>query len=308
MLSMNLAVVHQQMPAEHGVMVAWRDNTATVKNNNGWGFVRVGASRAHPTLGSVSDLPAIGELGLVATIDDEVSIWVCSVHWQGKNPLVPGTSFWHTDAGACLQTNQDGEMQLDLPSGIQIRNTANDTPWPLPAGSSNASVGMADCFPLTIAHPSGLSIQISPAGDVVISDAATISASSAGTVGVTAYGAVTIQTLPMTQDPNDALDTDAADLLVPAVPAIVPNVDITINSNGNLNLTATGNVNLNASGNVALQGGGANFVMAPFLQNWANAHTHPIAIPGSSAVTLAPTQDATATAAWQSKTLQGLHG
>lgn len=278
MIGLNLAVVHEQRPDQNGVLVAWRDGTSQQESGTGWGFCRVLEGRAHPTLGSSSDLPAVGELGLVATVDAEVSVWIGSVHWQANNPIapavegVPRRSFWHHDSGACLQIDQEGALQVDLPSGIQIRNNGTDTPWPLPSGSSKATPGGAVVHPLTIAHPSGLSIQISPFGDLSITDARTISATSAGVVDLTAYGAVTIQTLPMAQDPLASLDED----LINLEPPVVPNVDITVNGAGAVNLNATGAVNV-AGASVALMDGSVQFAMKPFVDwvtSWLTSHVH----------------------------------
>ena len=288
MIGLNLAVVHQQLPEKNGVLVAWRDGTSQVDSGTGYGFCRVGSSRAHPTLGSASDLPAVGELGLVATVDSEVNVWVCSLHWLDVNaldavdPSVPRRSFWHHDSGACLQVDADGQFQVDLPFGLQIRANGTDTPWPFPGGSSSATPGGTDILPLTISHPSGLSIKVSPFGDIVIDNANSISASSGGAVAVTAYGAVSIETLPQKSDPNSVLDTNSDNPYT--VPVAAPDVSINITGAGAVNVKSTGAVSIWGA-SVEIMQGAVQFVMQPFVSYITalfDLHTHSGVTSGSN--------------------------
>ena len=277
MIGLNLAIVHEQVPSRHGVLVVWRSlaaQGAPDPTDDGFGFCRVMARRAHPTLGTEMDLPEVGELGLVATIDPEVNVWLGSLHWQEDNAIIPGLSLKRHDSGVTSQINDSGECQLDLPGGVRLRSTLTDAPMAIPAGQPNIhSLGANAPTYLALEHPSGLILKISPTGDLTIQGAGAVTMVATQPIAITAYGSFSLTT--SAGNPNAAVDW---------APGYTPNIDININAGGNLNL----------------QGGGSQFCMKP-LWDWVKTHTHPgnnqqPATPPTDASVLSPT------------TLAGPHG
>jgi len=334
MMGANLAVVHAQVPERNGVQVTWRNlqfQGAPNPSDEGYGFVRVGSQRAHPALGMETDLPAVGELGLVLTLDEEVSIWVCSVPWQDNNAISPGLTLKRHDSGVISQINASGECQLDFPGGICIRTTIADEPLIIPTGSNIKDLGASTTNWMAIDHPSGLSLKISPLGDVDITGANGISMSAVAPISIQGFGTFNLSTLPMADNPNAALDWGTGPN---GTGMVQPVLDVTVNSGGKLiltsagdtditatgalNITSTGtatlhsggSLNLNATGTVNLQGGGVQFAMAAIV-DWATSHTHSVS--GTSATGGAVTGTAAAAstppsaACKSSSALQGLH-
>ncbi len=60
---------------EGGLQVRYRDGVESPKGTP----VRVLMARAHPAGGAASDFPQPGELGLVARVDEGISVWVGSL-------------------------------------------------------------------------------------------------------------------------------------------------------------------------------------------------------------------------------------
>jgi hypothetical protein len=265
MIGLNLGIVVSQVPEKHGVQVMWRNldyQAVPDPAGQGCGFARVGARRAHPTLGSETDLPAVNELGLVATIDEELSVWICSLHWQQDNAIIPGLTLKRHDSGVTSQINANGECQVDFPGGARIRCTLEDAPLTIPEAQPNiSSLGAKEVHWMCLDHPCGLSIKISPLGDLEILGANSITMSAVAPINITGYGTFNLATLPMDSNPNAANDWGPDYASNPQAA-----IDININSGGAINLNATGTVNL--------QGGGNQFCMKP-LWDWVKTHTHP---------------------------------
>lgn len=324
MSQLDLAIVHKQIPERHGVQVIWRNldhQAAPNAGKDGYGFARCGVSRAHPTLASVTDLPAVGEMGLVATIDDEVCIWLCSIHMQDDNAIAYTTDedgFTKTmklnrhDSGITTQENEDGEWQASFPGGTVVRSTIDDVPMVVPAGPRLKNLGAGIINWMAIDHPSGLTIKISPAGDVLIDRAGTIDLTAANPIAITGYGTFNLQTLPITDNPNAADDwgegyvQPSMDINITAGDGAGVHGKVTITSGGDTVVNAGGNLALNATGTVNLQGGSARFLMEGFA-TWAKTHTHTSAASGSA--TSAAIPDPTSTASYFSATtLKGKTG
>lgn len=306
MMGLNLATVYEQVPAQHGVRVVWRNlqfqGSADKGSQGESNFVRVGASRAHPTDGSVTNLPSIGELGLVATIDEEVSVWICSLHWQDNNSIVPGQTFWRHDSGMTIQANEGGESQIDFPGGVCLRSTILDAPLVVPTGPNVKDPGAGATTYLALEHPSGLTININPNGDIAINRAGAVAVTAVYPISMTGFGTFNITTLPITSNPTQAQDWPGN--------FTQPVIDINVNSGGKLNLTSTGdtvvnaggNLNLNATGTVNLQGGASRFIMEGVV-TWLTTHTHPVSgAVASASATVVPA------AAYSPTTLKGSHG
>jgi len=278
MMGLNLAIVHAQVPALHGVQVIWRNLTAQghpTPADDKVGFVRVGSRRAHPTLGSETDLPAVGEMGLVATVDEEVHVWVCSVPYQDDNAIIPGMTMAKHDSGVTRRINSSGECQIDLPGGVRLRSTIADIPMAAPSGQPNIrDLGANVPTYLALEHPSGLSLKISPTGDLTITGAGAIVLDACQPIAITAYGSFNLSTTAT----NPNAETDWA-------PGFVPNVDINIAAGGTLNL----------------QGGGSRFCMKP-VWDWLKTHTHSSS--GSGVPNSLPTDASVLSPA----TLAGPHG
>ena len=327
MMGANFGVVYAQVPTRHGVQVEWRNlqfQGAPNPTEDGYGFCRVGSRRAHPSLGMETDLPAVGELGLIISLDDEVNVWVCSIPWQDINAIIPGLTLKRHDSGVTSQINADGECQLDFPGGSRIRYTINDEPMAIPAGQPNINaLGAREVNWMCLDHASGLTLKISPLGDLTISGANTVGLTAVAPISIQGFGTFNLSTLPMTDNPTAAQDWGPLYGLNPQ-----PSLDININAGAavsdpgagestmNVNITAQQNVNVSApdgtvtiSGqNVQIQNGsnGARFCMES-LVTWAKNHTHTSAASGSP--TSAPTVDPTGQPSnYSPSTLLGQHG
>lgn len=157
------AVVTQEIPERHGVLVKFANASSSIDTGDESGaFVRVLARRAHPAGGSEIDLPQVGELGVVLELTDGHQVWIGSIHWQDLNQIDPST--WlqlrrHT-SGVAHQTRRNGDMQLDHPSGLRI--TIAEAKGALAAlqRKGNATLPPKGPVDIEVDHPSGLNIHI----------------------------------------------------------------------------------------------------------------------------------------------------
>ncbi len=185
------AYVIDVLPAQHGVLVAFRDGVYFPQG--GPRFVRVLASRAHASGGAAIRLPQVGELGLVVEVDENLSVWLGSIHWQDANQ-VDGEryldSFQH-ESGVRRHIHRNGDVQLEHPSGVCLRiveagGDGSGGPLPAPHGSTqnqevvtpapwvvldHPKAGSMRLHPdgtWEVAHPSGGGIAIDPSGNLVL--------------------------------------------------------------------------------------------------------------------------------------------
>lgn len=170
-----LARVIERFPDKGGVRVLFRDASATGKQANH--FVRVLQRRAHPSLGSSVELPAEGELGLLAELSGLGYVWLGSVHMQDQNQIdgTDGLFFWRHDSGVQIQVRPDGSFQLDHPSGTKLAFGPSDADLPALKATSKVAPGTAPDPWVRLTHSSGLSFKVSPSGDLTITGLGSVS-------------------------------------------------------------------------------------------------------------------------------------
>ncbi len=185
------AYVIEVVPSQHGVLVAFRDSAYFPVG--GPRFVRVLATRAHASGGAAIRLPQVGELGLVVEVDETLTVWLGSIHWQDSNQVDAERyldSFQH-ESGVRRHIHRNGDTQLEHPSGVCLRivEAGGDGvggPLPPPHGSTETqevvtaapwvildhpkagSMRMHPDGTLEVAHPSGGGISIDPSGHLVL--------------------------------------------------------------------------------------------------------------------------------------------
>lgn len=185
------AIVTQVLPERHGVLVSFRDGAYFPQD--GARFVRVLASRGHASGGASIRLPQVGELGVVAEVDELLSVWLGSLHWQDANQVdaEPFLDAFMHESGVRWHVHRNGDLQVDHPSGACFRiveegGDKQGGPLPRPHGSNvpseavtaapwvvldHPTTGTLKMHPdgtLEVAHKSGGSISVDPAGHLVI--------------------------------------------------------------------------------------------------------------------------------------------
>jgi hypothetical protein len=235
-----MATVSKVLPDRGGVLVIFDNGVGSIDTGQSDGhFVRVLARRAHPTRGSVIELPEEGELGLVLELDNLMQFWVGGIYWQGNNQLdgTPLLSMSRDGSGVLRQTRQNGDVQFDHPSGLRV--TVAAVQGPLAALGRTGQAGVeppkGDCD-IELEHPSGLKAHVDkdgaltltlPAGGVISVDKdGAFLAQGFASMGLqdanarfcmedlwtwakdhkhTAQGATAITTIPTTQPPGSSL-------------------------------------------------------------------------------------------------------
>lgn len=237
-----LATVAKVLPERHGVLVRFAGLSQTFDTGDEAGpFVRVLARRAHPAGGAEVDLPQVGELGVVLSLDDGHQVWLGSLHWQDTNWIDPTSdlSMHRHTSGVTRQVRKNGDMQLDHPSGLRI--TIAEAQGALPALERKGEASQPPQGPVDveIAHPAGWGAHVDPDGAMTMTFPAggSISVDKDGNLAAhgfakmllqeanarfcmedlltwakdhkhTAQGATAITTVPTTQPPASSLSPD----------------------------------------------------------------------------------------------------
>ena len=171
----NYAVVVSVVPERHGVLVAYRDGSFNLPGSGR--FVRVLAQRAHPDGGASVVLPQPGELGLVLELDPVNSIWLGSIHQQGRNQ-VEGDPFLEShrhESGVLTQIRRNGDTQFDHPSGLCVRvvEVGGDpevpgAALPKPRGPLPSEETVAPAPWVVLDHPTAGTLTVDPEGGLVL--------------------------------------------------------------------------------------------------------------------------------------------
>lgn len=252
---LHLATVYRVLPEKHGVLVAFRDLSATLDVGlYEQGFVRVGASRAHPTGGASQNLPEVGELGVVLELEGGLLVWLCALHWQDHHQIDPDPDLYmHRHAsGFVRQIRGNGDAEWRHPSGLRMSVAQEVGGLPPLLRTGTGFEATAPVPTVELDHPSGLNLTIAPDGGV------SLNLPSGGGVDFSADGAMSI--LAMGDLDISALGT--------ARFSGSPNVEIigsdTVNivSMGPCNLTSSGPLRIESSGPATLYGFDAVHVLS----------------------------------------------
>lgn len=192
------AIVTKQLPERHGVLVRFPGGVASFDTGEDDGpFVRVLARRAHAAGGAEVELPQVGELGVVLELDDGHQVWLGAVHWQDVNQIDPTTNLSmrrHT-SGVTRQIRENGDMQLDHPSGLRI--TVAEAQGSLPplerkGDAEQPPVGPVD---VELSHPSGWNMHLDNDGALTVAFPAggTISVDKDGKLALHGFSEVALQ-------------------------------------------------------------------------------------------------------------------
>ena len=185
------AVVTKVLWDRHGVMVAFRDGVYFP--STGQRFVRVLASRAHASGGASISLPQEGELGLVVEVDENLSVWLGSIHWQDANQVEaePFLDSFRHESAVHRHLHRNGDMQLDHPSGLCLRvveqgGDGEGGPLDQPHGSNVPPVTVTPAPWVALDHPTAGSLRLHPDGtlEVAHSQAGTLTMAPDGTLTV----------------------------------------------------------------------------------------------------------------------------
>jgi hypothetical protein len=185
------AYVIQVLQAQHGVLVAFRDGVYFP--DGGHRFVRVLASRAHASGGAAIRLPQVGELGLVVEVDEALSVWLGSLHWDAVNQVdgEPFLDSFQHESGLRRHVHRNGDVQLEHPSGTCLRivesgsdgqgarlpyphgnnvpqETQTAAPWVILDHPKAGSLRLHPDGTFEFAHASGGGISVDPGGHLVM--------------------------------------------------------------------------------------------------------------------------------------------
>lgn len=167
-MTAHLCQVFQVLPDRHGVLVTFRDGTWTPDTQQT--FCRVLARRAHPKGGASTELPEVGELGMVMELDGGFHIWMGSLHYQaeGENQVEPelGARVDRDSAGLVRRSRANGDAEWSHPSGLRI--TVSEDGQALPDLQRPGSPKNSKAPALELEHPSGAKVTITKEGDLTI--------------------------------------------------------------------------------------------------------------------------------------------
>lgn len=170
------ARVIQVLPDLHGVMVAFRDGVYFPENGDR--FVRVLAARGHASGGASIQLPQVGELGLVAEVDEILSVWLGSIHWQDANQVdgEPYLDSFRHESGVHRHLHRNGDLQLDHPSGVCLRivedgKDGSGSPLDAPHGSNVPPLTVTPAPWVILDHPTAGSFRMHPDGTLEVQHA-----------------------------------------------------------------------------------------------------------------------------------------
>lgn len=167
----HLATVYEVLPEKHGVLVTFRDLSATYDVGLfESGFVRVAADRAHPTGGASVRLPEIGELGVVLELEGGLLVWLCSLHWQDHHQIDPDPDLeLHRHPSGILQRiRRNGDAEWRHPSGFRITVSQDGKALPKPRRKGEGFEPDAKVPHLVLEHPSAGVLRFTPDGDVIL--------------------------------------------------------------------------------------------------------------------------------------------
>lgn len=167
------AQVTEVLHERHGVMVAFRDGVYFP--TGGQRFVRVLADRAHASGGASIRLPQVGELGLVVEVDESLSVWLGSLHWQDVNQVdgEPYLDAFRHESGFRRHLHRNGDLQLDHPSGVSLRivekgKDGSGSPLDAPHGSSVPPLAVTPAPWVVLDHPTAGSFRMRPDGTLEV--------------------------------------------------------------------------------------------------------------------------------------------
>ena len=259
MLAANLAVVHTVLPERHGVLVTYRSGVSFTQSDTGDRFVRVLAPRAHAVGGSSVSLPEIGELGVVLDIDEEISVWIGSLHWMLGNQAEPSEDLWswRHQSGVSMQVRGRGDMQLDHPSGLRVRFASEDAPLPEVKNSTSPGAIIQDVVFVEVYHPSGAYLTISEIGEVNLFSPENIAIQTDKDLSVKVTGNMTSDVtgnLTSTVAGN-ATSTVSGDLSASVTGKATVSVggDLSASVSGAVDATVGGALNVTASGEATIK-------------------------------------------------------
>lgn len=182
----HLAQVYQVLPERHGVLIAFRDGAFTPDTERT--FCRVLARRAHPKGGSSTELPEVGELGLVAELEGGFLVWVGGIHLlaEDENQIEPeeGARAHRDTAGIVRRSRPNGDAEWLHPSGLRF--TVSEDAQALPALQRPGNPAQAPVPAVALNHPSGAKVMLSKDGDL------TVTGPSGAVVSLTKDGAMSI--------------------------------------------------------------------------------------------------------------------
>lgn len=173
MLFISPAIVTKVLRDRHGVMVAFRDGAYFP--SSGRRFVRVLADRGHASGGASIRLPQEGELGLVVEVDENLSVWLGSLHWQESNQVdtEPFLDAFRHESGFRRHLHRNGDLQLDHPSGVCLRivergGDGAGSPLDAPHGSNLPEESVTSAPWVILDHPTAGSFRMHPDGSLEV--------------------------------------------------------------------------------------------------------------------------------------------
>lgn len=166
---LHLATVYQVLTEKHGVLVTFRDLSATLDVGlYEQGFVRVGASRAHPTGGASISLPEVGELGVVLELEGGLLVWLCALHWQDHHQIDPEPDLeqHRHPSGVLRRIRGNGDAEWRHPSGLRLTVSRDGEALPPPKRKGEGFEPDARLPHLVLEHPAAGTLHLTPEGEV----------------------------------------------------------------------------------------------------------------------------------------------
>lgn len=193
-----LAVVTKVLPERYGVLVRFSNGVQTYDNGeNNSLFVRVLCRRAHASGGAEVDLPQVGELGIVADLEDGHQVWLGSIHWQDTNWVdpTPDVKIDRHTSGVRTQIRRNGNMQLDHPSGLRITVAEEQGALSDLQRIGDAAIPPVGPCDMELEHPSGLDVHVDSDGalTMVFPSGGSISVDTDGKLEMKGFSQVNLQ-------------------------------------------------------------------------------------------------------------------